>query len=321
MIGLVVPVAGGCASFKSPTQWFAKDPQASMGGAPATSGFASKLSKTGQGISNQFKSMGTAVSSAYAKTKSAVSSTFIVDKTNDDPTSLSSIPKNLGPEIWVTNGQVYESRGDFSKALDNYTKALELEPNNIAALESTARLYSRQNQHAQAAEFLNKILAVQPAAATYNELALAYQNQGKTAEAQGSVQQAISLDPSNVRYRNNLAGILVAEGRSDEAVKELEQVFPPAIANYNVAFLHFKKQNMAAAQQHLQLALQLDPNLAPQARDLMDKIGQSAAGRTAMATYKTADSIYRTAEALASPTVPANPAIYQPASAGTPAAR
>lgn len=275
-------------------------------------GFAATLSSTTKGLTGQFKSMGSAMTSAYSKTKEAVSHRFNSSQ-SDDPTSLANMPPegSLGPEIWVTNGQLYEAQGNFTKALDNYTKALELEPNNQAALLSTARLYNRQKSYAQATEFFNKSLALAPQAATYNELAMSLQGQGKIAEAQAAVKQAIEMDASNPRYRNNLAGMLVNSGRSDEAVKQLEDLFPPAVANYNVAFLHFQNKNLAAAQQHLQHALAIDPDLAL-ARDLLNRISNNSAAQSAMAAYKTAEGLYRTAEAtLQSSGVPANQAVYQ----------
>jgi len=302
---------------QSASSWFSKkspystDSVASQG--VAASGFASKLSNAGKGIGGQFKSMGTAVSSAYEKTKNAVKSPFVTyNGGSSDPTSLANMPDpgDLGPEIWVANGQSYEAKRDFAKALDNYTRALELEPANEAALVSTARLYARQGQHSQATEFFNKAIATKPNASILNELALTYQKQGKSAEAQSSVRQAIGLDPANARYRNNLAGMLVASGRSDEAVNELQQVFPPAVANYNVAYLHFSNQNIAAAQQHLQVAIQADPNLG-EARELMDKINGSGSVQSAVAAYQTAGNIYRTAEAVTRPFVPATQAVYQ----------
>lgn len=308
-LALVASATTGCATMKSPGEWFARDPLAAQ--TAQGPGVAARLASAGQGIGGQFKSMGTAMSSAFSKTKNVVTAPFQA-KTGDasDPTSLSSMPSNLGPEIWVTNGQLYESQQNFAKALDNYSKALELEPTNEAALLSVARLYARQSKHAEASGFFGKALAVAPSASTYNEHALSLQAQGKSAEAQAAVAQAITAEPSNVRYRNNLASMLVAGGRSDEAVQQLQQVFPPAVANYNVAYLHFANKNVAAAQQHLQQALTLDPNLA-QARELMTTISGSPAAETAVAAYQTAGNIYRTAEATMTPQVQAGNAVFQ----------
>ena len=295
----------GCSTMKSPASWFSKDSVATTETSP---GFTSKLADTGRGITGQFKSMGSAMSSAMTKAKTAVTSTFTA-KTEDgsDPLSLANIPNSVGPEVWVTQGQLAEAQGNQVKALDMYTKALEKEPNNSPALLSTARLYAKQGQHDQAIGFYQKAVSVSAEPATYNELGLAFQQAGKAAEAQSALQQAIQMDPQNVKFRNNLAGLMVSSGRSDEAVRQLEQVLPPAVAQYNVAFLNFSNRNYPAAQQYLSGALQADPNLEP-ARELMARLGGSQSTQTAMAAYGTAKQIYQTAQGIANPSVPSQTA-------------
>ena len=303
LMGLsTLSLASCCASLSGPGSWFS--------GSTGNGGLASTLSNTGQGVTGQVKSMGTTMSTAMVKAKNIVTSPFAPSTDKGDPTSLSNLPDSLGPEIWVTNGQLYESQSKYAKAQENYTKALTIEPTNQAALLSMARLHVRQQQYAEAEQMFVKALAGNPQADVYNELASILQKQGRMAEAQSAVQQAIAAEPSSQRFRNNLAGMLVASGRSDEAVQQLSQVFPPAIASYNVAYLHFANQDLAGAQQYLQAALQADPNLK-EARDLMDKINGSPTAQNAMAAYQTADQIYRTAQATVTPNTPANAAVYQ----------
>ena len=298
----------GCASFKSPMTWFGNKSNPTR-----NESFAAKASETGKGLGGQLKSMGSTIGSAYKKTTSAVKNTFSTKEKSelgDDPTSLANLPDNLGSEIFVTNGQLYESQGNFNKALDNYTKALEREPNSEVALLCTARLYARQKQHAEASEFFSKALQVSQTPETFNELAMSLQSQGRNAEAQSAVQKAVELDPQNPRFRNNLAGMLVNSGRSEEAVAELQEVFPPAVANYNVAYLHIQNRNVAAAREHLQVALQHDPNFG-KARELLAQAGESAVGQSSLAAYQAAKDIYRTAEAVTGQPINANPAVYQ----------
>ncbi len=305
---LVLTASSGCASMKSPTSWFS-------GGASKS---AASLSSTGQGVGGQVKSMGSTVSSAMGKAKNFVMTPFGNSNDSSDPTSLSNMPTSLGPEIWITNGQLYETQGKQAKAMENYVKALEVEPNSEAALMSIGRLHARQQQYMEAEKYFTRALAVKPQADTFNEIAMLQQKQGRIAESQASLFKAIQLEPANVRYRNNLAGVLVSSGQSDAAVQQLQQVHSVAEANYNVAFLHFSNQNLPAAQQYLQLALQADPNLT-RARDLLDKINGNPSTQSAMAAYQTANQIYRTAQAVTTPqqgatggtAVPATSAIYQ----------
>ncbi len=290
----------GCASMSSPKSLWPFGKKASESTAPST-GFASSLSNAGKGVVGQFQSMGTAVKSAAGKAKTAVIAPFATTEKSDDPTSLSNMPSSIGPEVFVANGQLSETQGNFTKALDNYTKALEIEPNNLSALLSTARLYDRQGQSAQATEFFQKAIKTKPDdAALYNEMGLAMSKAGKPADAESTFQKAIALDPTNSRYRNNLAGLMVNNGRSDEAVKQLEQVFSPAVANYNVAYMHATNQNIAAAQQHLQSALQIDPNLK-EARDLMNRLGGSNTVTAATNAYNMAGNVMQTVQGLSSP--------------------
>jgi tetratricopeptide (TPR) repeat protein len=266
------------------------------------------LTSTSSGLTAQLKSMGSTMTSAVGKAKDAVASTFTMKpgETTDPETSLAHMPKSLGPEIWVTQGQLAEMKGNHTAALDFYTKALEREPNNIPALQSIARLYVKQDQLPSAIDFYQRIITAQPSAEHYAELAEAQRRANRLGDAQGSIQKAISIDPATTRYRNALASIMVSVGRSDEAVRQLEQVFPPAVANYNVAYLHFTNKNLAAAQQHLQLALQADPNLQP-ARDLMTTIAQGQSAQTAMAAFNTAENVFRTAQGVSSSAVSASP--------------
>ncbi|MEM7476542.1 MAG: tetratricopeptide repeat protein [Planctomycetota bacterium] len=302
----------GCGAFSPQRRTDAFGPTTAK-----TPGLTQNITSTTKGIGGQFKSMGAAVSSAFSKTKSVVSNTFSPGSSSSDPTSLNNVPSptSLGPEIWVTNGQLYENQGQYAKALDNYSKALELEPNNESALLSTAHLYSRQKQHAQASEFFAKAVAVAPKAGTYNDFAWELNLQGKHVEAQATQRKAIEMDPSNIKFRNNLASMLVGTGRSDEAVQELQSVFSAGQANYNVALLNYQNKNLAAAQQHLTVALQQEPALEP-AKKLMQQLSGSASAQAAVAAYKDAGELYRTAQAVVTPQTHANQAIYQKPSPG-----
>lgn len=292
----------GCKSAGMPS-WFSKDPLASNQSLTENS-FATSLSNTGKGITNQFKTMGSAVSSAVGKAKDAVTAPFVQQNTDEsDPLSLNNMPGDLGPEIWVANGQLYEAQGNFVKALDNYTKALEADPRSEVALLSTARLYSRQEQFEQAAEFYKKAIANNAAADTYCELAVARHKQGKVVEAQDAIQKAIEMDPRSQRYRNNYANMLVVNGRSDEAAQQLQFVMKPEDAYYNIALMHFNNKNSAGAQQYLQLALSADPKFEP-ARRLLQEVSASGSAQTALAAYQTADQIMRTAQAVSGNVAP-----------------
>ncbi len=299
----VISAGTGCSSMSSGKGWWSST-GSSVYGATTTAA---------KGVGGAFKSVGTTVGSGFSKAKAAVmtpfggASTPAVPADKDDPTSLASLPSKLSPELYVMQGQLAESQGQSDKALESYKKALQAEPNNSGALVSMARYYDRKGDSKQAIEYFQKASTNNPNdASIHNDLGLAYSKAGNAAAARDSLNKAIALDGKEIRYRNNLATVLVENNQADEAVNQLKQVLPPAVAHYNVAYLHFSKQNWPAAQQQLQTALQIDPNMQ-EARRLYNQLGGGQAVAGAQNAYQTASNIYQQAQGIAYGAVPATP--------------
>ncbi len=271
-----------------------------LGGQSSSPGIGKSIASTATGVKGQISSMGTAVSSAYGKAKTSITSAFTGNPTTptDDPTSLSSRPTTIGPEIYVAQGQLYETTGQYTKAFDNYSKALEAEPKNLPALLSVARLHERQNESAKACEFFQKAIDIKGNdAAIYVELGNSQKHLGQLDKAKASYMAAINLQPTERSHRAAMASVLLEEGRDQEALHELAQTDPPAMANYQLAYLYMTRQNVPQAQQHLAAALQIDPNLQP-ARDLMNQLGGSQVAQGAYGAYQTAGNVMQSIQGL-----------------------
>lgn len=274
----------------------------SIGGPNAASSLSSKLGSTARGVKGQFSTMGTVVTSAYGKAKTAVASTFVpstaatTDSSVSDPTTLANSSTNnaaLGPEINVITGQMYESNGQYAKAMDYYSKALEAESANVAALSSMARLHDRQNNPEKAIEFYQRAIKVAPGQASLHaDLGGVQTRVGQMATAKEQYQKAINLDPKNRSYRSSLAGILVDEGQADKAEQELRQVDGPAMSNYQMAYLYMSRQNLPETRQYLAKALAIDPNLQP-ARDMMNSLGGPQLAQQANGMMQQANQLYQ----------------------------
>ncbi len=225
-----------------------------------TSKVSESLASTAQGARNQFASVGTTAKSAASKTKAtftgfftksdATSSAEVVSKT--DPLSLENKPTSVGPEVFVANGQLWESTGNFAKAMESYSKALESEANNGPALTSIARLHFRQGNHAQAAEFFQKAIQQTPTdAGLFNDLGLTLSKLGRHSEAEQALQRSLVLAPGTSRYANNLASVRFEAGNNNGAFEVLAQNNKASVAHFNMAYLHYKKGQMDLAKSHL----------------------------------------------------------------------
>jgi Flp pilus assembly protein TadD len=271
MVG-IMGMSLGCTSTPGTRSsiWPTRTSEASA--APQSSGLTGWATKT----KGQLSTVGTAFNSAYGKAKEAITSPFTANPSADQSTgaTLAATPKpnSINPEVYVMTGQLNESTGDYKKALDSYSKALEIEPKNAAALVATARLYDRLNERDKAISFYQKCIEVSPTASTLAELGNLHAKAGNLNAAREELQKAVALEPKNASHHTALAGVLLDLGQEDKAMEELMNSHTPAMANYQMAYLHFARKNVPGAQQYAGTALQMDPNLTP-ARELFASIG------------------------------------------------
>src|SRR6185436_13637466 len=111
-----------------------------------------------------------------------------------------------------------------------YEKALEQDPKDLAALLGYARLRDRQGDLEGATRLYEKAAITHPTeAAPHNDLGLCLHRRGMLKQSAASLSKAVTLRPNRPLYRNNLADVLVAMGKPDEAFRQLIAANPPAI--------------------------------------------------------------------------------------------
>lgn len=232
----------------------------------ATAKMTESIASTASGARNQVATMGSTVKSAWGKSTETVLGIFGGPEGEDesasspDPLRLDNKPKSISPEVFVANGQLWESTGDYNKAMESYVRALESEASNTPALTSIARLHFRQGQHKKAAEFFQKAIQQSPEdAGLYNDLGLTLSKMGNHEGAAQTLQRALQLAPGTSRYANNLASVKFEAGDPSSAYNVLASSNKPAVAHFNMAYLHFKKGQMNDARGHLGQALKYEP--------------------------------------------------------------
>ncbi|MCO8125273.1 tetratricopeptide repeat protein [Stieleria sp. TO1_6] len=203
-----------------------------------------------------------------------------------DPVSLAH-KAEVTPEVFVANGRLWESTGNFEKAMESYAKALESSPNDPAALSNIARLHFRQNNHEKAAEYFGKAIKVNPEdAGLYNDLGLTLSKLGNHGAAATTIEQALRLSPGSSRYANNLASVKFESGDPNGALEVLVNNNKPAVAHFNMAYLHYKHRQNSEATRHLNqsLACQTDGETDPatkraieRSRELLAQMGAGPA--------------------------------------------
>ncbi len=182
-------------------------------------------------------------------------------------TALKKDTKPPGAGLHVEMARMLGRAGETGGAEVHYQEALKLEPHDLAAQLGYARLLVARGEAERACGWFEKAQQGYPKSATvHNDLGLCYAECDRLADAVVTLRRAVELKPEEVRYRNNLARMLIVENQTDEALRELLAVHPPAVAHYNTGYLLQSQGKRAAAAENFQKAAALDPSLVSAGR-------------------------------------------------------
>ena len=261
-------------------------------GLGTSAGQNQSIAANGSANDGAFKTVSTKAKGALGKTTNAFAGVFRRDKAksgeakgaeNSDPLRLDNPSKKVEPEVFVANGQLWESTGDFSKAMESYTKALEKDANHVPALTGLARLHFRQGNLNDAVTYFNRAIVMKPNdAILHNDLGLTLSKLNNQPAAIASLQKALTLAPGTSRYANNLASVRYESGNPSAALSILMQNNKPAVAHFNMAYLFFKSGKMEQAKGHLAQSMKFGPQsqsdpatqrAVQRSRDMLAQIG------------------------------------------------
>jgi serine/threonine protein kinase/tetratricopeptide (TPR) repeat protein len=125
----------------------------------------------------------------------------------------------LNPDVHVTLGQVTLQAGNADKAIGEFNRALQQQPNNVEAILGLAKAYDTLKQLAQAESYYKKGIELQPKYwSAYNALGVFYFVHGKYPAAAAEFQKAVQISPDNMRAYNNLGAAYQQMGRYDDAI-------------------------------------------------------------------------------------------------------
>ncbi|MCJ7488462.1 MAG: sulfatase-like hydrolase/transferase, partial [Candidatus Aminicenantes bacterium] len=133
-------------------------------------------------------------------------------------------------EVWMHLGVAHARRGDFAQAAQDFSRALEIDPNDPAINDNAGSFYFTKAVKEKSAEDLQKSMAF--------------------------FEKAAAADPSLASAFNGLGGVLKILGRTDDAIRNWEKayaldpkfVFPV----YNLILAYLEKGEKAKAYEHCQ---------------------------------------------------------------------
>lgn len=173
----------------------------------------------------------------------------------------------------IGQAQALRSEGKLNAAIKSINAAIMIAPENINVLKELAIIYDLMGKENLSAPLYLEIVGRTPdQAASHNNLGLNYMVRERYPEAILSFLQALELDRSSSRVKNNLASAYLLNGDQRKALKIFKVTLSEAAAYNNIGYLLMTQGLFDEAKQALNKAVQLNPRYYVRAQENLEKL-------------------------------------------------
>lgn len=145
--------------------------------------------------------------------------------------------RNPNPRAFALLASSYEQMHEYALAANAYKQALQLDPGRVEIKQALAQDLTASNQLEEALKLYEEIVRANPQdAQSYLRMSQIYGQQKKYDLARQESNKAKALDPDNLEIRYNEVGLLVSEGKVQDAITTLKGILDQtAKKSYNPA--------------------------------------------------------------------------------------
>ncbi len=143
----------------------------------------------------------------------------------------------LNPINWVERGSFAEKRHDLVEALADYTEAIKKTSTDPIPLYDRARVYSMLHENEDALKDAEASVQISPVFADgFALIARLQRDAGHLDDSLTAINRAISLRPSELRYKSLRGDVLEREGLHDKASSDYETVIRADMNNIDALY-------------------------------------------------------------------------------------
>jgi len=182
-----------------------------------------------------------------------------------DPKALSEAEPEpsakIMPKTHFAAGKMFEAQGALGRAIVQYQKTLEMDPEHLGALNRLGMVYARIGKPAEAEATLKRAVRLAPRSAQVrNNLGFSYLLAERWSDAEAEFQNALSIMPEFERARINLGIAYCRQQHFDEAILAFRQVIPEADTFYNLGLMLRSEERYQDAGRAFKRAIQMNPS-------------------------------------------------------------
>jgi tetratricopeptide (TPR) repeat protein len=140
-------------------------------------------------------------------------------------------------------GVYYQKQGDTIRAIEEYERVLQLDPDHAETHNNLGVIYKERNELDKAMEHYQRVVSLNPGMdEAHNNLGVMHYLRGEPGEAVAEYRKALELNPDNLISQINISLVFKAQGQEKRAIEILENVlsieqFHPE-AHYNLAIIY-----------------------------------------------------------------------------------
>ena len=177
------------------------------------------------------------------------------------------VQKGTLPEWVFQQGNFLLMLGQTDRAIEAYSHAIELNPNDADAYNNRGVVYRGKGDYDRAIADYNKAIQLNPGYAdAYNNRGVAYQSKGDFDSAVEDYSEALGLNPNSADVYNNRGAACYLKGDFDRAIEDFNtamQIKPDYAEAYNGrGSVYSGKGNYDCAIKDYNKAIDLNPDYA-----------------------------------------------------------
>ncbi len=164
--------------------------------------------------------------------------------------------------VYITSGMISSGTGEYAEAVNNFSRALSINPTDADAYRGLAKAYEAQGLLNEAEITYQKAIELKPGNwAGYNALGVFYFRNNRYPEAEEQFKKVTALTPDNSRGYNNLGGVYYLMEKWEDARVMFERSLSLqksySVAS-NLGTLYFIEGRFADAARTYEMALEIN---------------------------------------------------------------